>query len=137
MKLAFFCITVFVYFGHYSAKTSLILEFWNKGINISVAPWSSYVFQDILCTKQPFADVFKIGVLIGMLRPIFFIDINTHSHMKRKIINQKFIFLKKLFFQNVLVYIDLFYRCYYTRYFIYSNCMWRHVWATCNSITFT
>ena len=38
--------------------------FSNSKINISVAPWSSfYAFKDILCTKQPFADVFKIDVL--------------------------------------------------------------------------
>ena len=37
----------------------------NSEISISVAPWSSfYVFKDILCTKQPFADVFKIGVFM-------------------------------------------------------------------------
>ena len=45
------------------------------------------------------------------------------------------IYLKKLFLQNVLVFIDLFYR-YYLRYFIYSDCMQRHVCTTCNSITF-
>ena len=38
--------------------------FSNCKINISVAPWSSfYAFKDILCTKQPSADVFKINVL--------------------------------------------------------------------------
>ena len=39
--------------------------FSDSEINISVvAPWSSfYVFKEILCTKQPFADVFKIDVL--------------------------------------------------------------------------
>ena len=46
------------------------------------------------------------------------------------------IYLKKLFLQNVLVFIDLFYRYYYPRYFIYSDCMWRHVCTTYNSITF-
>ena len=37
----------------------------NSEISISVAPWSRfYVFKDILCTKQPFADVFNIGVFM-------------------------------------------------------------------------
>ena len=43
------------------------------------------------------------------------------------------IYLKKLFFQNVLVFIDLFYRYHCPLYFIYSNFMWRHVCTTCNS----
>ena len=37
---------------------------WILKLNFSVAPWSSfYVFKDILYTKQPFTDIFKIGVL--------------------------------------------------------------------------
>ena len=52
--------------------------------------------------------------------------------------NEKFwkIYLKKLFSQNVWVFIDLFYKYHYPLYFIYSNCMWRHVCTTktCNSI---
>ena len=46
------------------------------------------------------------------------------------------IYFKKLFFQNVLVFIDLFYRSHYPRYFIYSDGMWRHMFTTCNSINF-
>ena len=45
--------------------------------------------------------------------------------------------LKKLFFQIALVFIDLFYRYYYIRYFIYSDSMWHHVCTICNSIIFT
>ena len=38
--------------------------FLNSEINISVVSWPNfYVFKDILRNKQPFADVFKIGVL--------------------------------------------------------------------------
>ena len=39
--------------------------------------------------------------------------------------NQKLckIYLKKLFFQNVLAFIDLFYRYFYKHYFIYSDYM--------------
>ena len=36
-----------------------------------------------------------------------------------------------LFFQNVLTFIDLFYRYHYICYFIYSDCMWRHVPTIC------
>ena len=43
---------------------------------------------------------------------------------------------KKLFFQNVLAFIDLFYRYHYPRYFIYSDCMWCHVRTTCTSMIF-
>ena len=38
------------------------------------------------------------------------------------------IYFKKLFFQNVLAFIDLFYRYHYIRYFFYSDCMWRRVY---------
>ena len=41
------------------------------------------------------------------------------------------IYFKKLFFQNVLAFIDLFYRYHYIGYFIYSDCMWRHVYTIC------
>ena len=53
--------------------------------------------------------------------------------------NEKFLkfFLKKLFFQDVLVFIDLFYRYYYLLYFIYSDCILRHVCTTWFSIIFT
>ena len=37
------------------------------------------------------------------------------------------IYFKKLFFQNGLVFIDLFDRYHYIRYFIYSDCPWRNV----------
>ena len=63
-----FRIAVFVYFGYYKDFVISYLQipslFSNSEINISVAFWSSfYAFKDILCTKQPFADVFKIDVL--------------------------------------------------------------------------
>ena len=47
-----------------------------------------------------------IRPLKGMLQPIFCIDINTYSE------NEKLckISFKKLFFQNILAFIDLFYR---------------------------
>ena len=54
--------------------------------------------------------------LKGMLRPIL-IHIKTENEKVCKI------YLKKLFFQNVLVLIDLFYRNNYPRYFTYSDCM--------------
>ena len=44
------------------------------------------------------------------------------------------IYLKKLFFQNILAFIDLFYRNIYTRYFICSDCMRHHVSTICNEI---
>ena len=44
------------------------------------------------------------------------------------------IYLKKLFFQNILAFIDLFYRNIYTRYFICSDCMGYHVSTICNEI---
>ena len=43
-------------------------------------------------------------------------------------------YLKKLFFQNILAFIDLFYRNIYTRYFICSDCMGHHVSTICNEI---
>ena len=67
----------------------------------------------------------------GMFRPIFCIDINTHSDRKWKTMYN---LLKKLFLQNVLVFINLFYRYYYPRYFIYSDYVWRHMCTRCNSI---
>ena len=48
----------------------------------------------------------------GVLRPIFSIDVNTHNDRKRKIMK---IYLKKLFFENALVFIVIFYRYYYPR----------------------
>ena len=47
------------------------------------------------------------------------------------------LYLKKLFFQIVLVFIDCFYRCHYLLYFIYSDCVRCQVCTTCNSIIFT
>ena len=47
------------------------------------------------------------------------------------------IYFKKMFFQNVLVVIDLFHRYHYIRYFIYSDCMGRHVCTISNSLIFT
>ena len=45
-EVCFFCMAVFDFFS-------------NSERNISVVPWSSfYVFKDILCTKQPFSDIF-------------------------------------------------------------------------------
>ena len=46
------------------------------------------------------------------------------------------IYFKRLFSRNVQVFIDLFYRYHYPLYFIYSDCMWRHVCAICNSLLF-
>ena len=52
---------VFVYFGHYIAKT---LFSNSEKKRKKVAPWSRfYGCKYILCTKQPFADIFKIGLL--------------------------------------------------------------------------
>ena len=46
------------------------------------------------------------------------------------------IYFKKLFFQNVLAFIDVFYRYHYIHHFIYLDCMWHHVCTICNSIVF-
>ena len=46
-----------------------------------------------------------LALYVVMLGPVFCIDINTHSDRKEKL---RKIYLKKLFFQNVLVFIDLF-----------------------------
>ena len=57
----------------------------------------------------------------GILRPILCLDIYIHivaGHEK---------LCKIYFFQNVLAFIDLFHRYHYIRYFIYSDCKWRHV----------
>ena len=40
-------------------------------------------------------------------------------------------FISKNCFQNVLAFFDLFYSYHYIRYFIYSDCMWRHVYTIC------
>ena len=71
----------------------------------------------------------------GMLLPIFCVDINTHSDRKWKIMFN--LFTEKLFSQNVLIFIYIFYRYHYIHYFICSGCTWRHVWTICNSINFT
>ena len=42
------------------------------------------------------------------------------------------IYFKKLFSKKVLAFIDLLYRNHYIRYFIYSDCMWRHVCTILN-----
>ena len=76
----------------------------------------------------------KIWCLKGMLRPIICIDINTHSDKEWKIMLN---YLKKLFFKNVLAFIDHFYRYHYIHYFNYSDCMWHHVCTIYNSIIFT
>ena len=41
------------------------------------------------------------------------------------------IYFKRLFFQNVLAFIDLFYWYHYICYFILSDCMWRHLCLIC------
>ena len=66
----------------------------------------------------------------GVLRPILSIDVNTHNDRKQKIMK---IYLKKLFFENALVFIVIFYRYYYPCYFIYSDCMGSHVCAPFNN----
>ena len=47
----------------------------------------------------------SVLIVKGMLRPIFCIDINMHGDRNEKLCKN---YLKKLFFQNVLVFIDLF-----------------------------
>ena len=47
----------------------------------------------------------SVLIVKGMLRPIFCIDINMHGDRNEKLCKNYF---KKLFFQNVLVFIDLF-----------------------------
>ena len=42
-----------------------------------------------------------------------------------------------VFWGFILVFIGLSYRYHYSRYFIYSDCTWRHVCATSNLITFS
>ena len=79
--------------------------------------------------KMQFRSSFK-----GMLRQIFSIDKNRHSDRKTKIYVN---LLRKLFFQNVLVFIDVFYRYRYPHYFIYSDCVGRHMCTTCNAQIFT
>ena len=41
------------------------------------------------------------------------------------------IYLKKTIFSTYLAFIDLFYRYNYFSYFIYLDCMWRHVYTIC------
>ena len=41
------------------------------------------------------------------------------------------IYFKRLFLQNVLAFIDLFYWHHYICYFIFSDCMWHHVCLIC------
>ena len=41
------------------------------------------------------------------------------------------IYFKRLFLQNVLAFIDLFYWYHYICYFIFSDCMWHHVCLIC------
>ena len=41
------------------------------------------------------------------------------------------IYFKRLFLQNFLAFIDLFYWYHYICYFIFSDCMWRHVCLIC------
>ena len=61
MKLPFFALQFLHILDITLQRLSLFL---NSEINFSVAPWSSfYVFKDILYTKQPFTDIFKIGIL--------------------------------------------------------------------------
>ena len=47
------------------------------------------------------------------------------------------IYFKKTIFQDVFVFIDLFYRYHYPLYFVYSDCKWHHVCTTCNSRFFS
>ena len=56
-----------------------------------------------------------------MLWPTFYIDIDTNTVTGKEKLCK--IYFKKLFFENVLVFIDPFYRYHYIRYFIYSDCM--------------
>ena len=41
------------------------------------------------------------------------------------------IYFKRLFLQNFLAFIDLFYWYHYICYFIFSDCMWCHVYLIC------
>ena len=41
------------------------------------------------------------------------------------------IYFKKPFLQNVSAFTDLFYWYHYICYFIFSDCMWRHVYLIC------
>ena len=41
------------------------------------------------------------------------------------------IYFKTLCFQNVLAFFHLFYSYHHIRYFIHSDCMWRHVCTIC------
>ena len=61
-----------------------------------------------------------IRMIEGMLRPLFYIDINIYSDSIWKIMLNLF---RKTIFFNVLTLISLFYRYHYIRYFIYSVCM--------------
>ena len=47
------------------------------------------------------------------------------------------IYFKRLFLQNVLAFIDLFYWYHYISHFIFSNCMWRHVYLICTEEAIT
>ena len=84
---AIFWNLLFVYFRYYIAKTSLILEFWNKHFSCALVKF----FKDILCTKQPFADIFKIYVL-KTWRPstLFKRDSNVFMWMLRNFYEQFF-----------------------------------------------
>ena len=59
-------------------------------------------------------------MLKGMLQPMFCI---LQIHIVAE--NEKLckIYFKKIIFQNILAFIDLFYRYLYIRYFTYSDCM--------------
>ena len=90
----------------------------------------------VYCSNGPKWAQMSLNEFKGILQPIFYIDINKYTYWQEMTNYAKFV-KKKQFFQNVLVFVNLFYRYNYPRYFIYSDWMWRHVCATCNSLIFT
>ena len=77
----------------------------------------------------------ECGNLKGIIWLIFCIDVNTHIDRKWKIMQN--LLKENYFFKMFKFLLTSFNRYHYHLYLIYSDCMWRHVYATCNSFIFT
>ena len=111
----------------------LLLDFYLFFISVSL--FSMFFFYLLLCEAVPrwfvsslkeivFNEMknFKFNKILlkeysGQCSVLIQIHIVTRNEKLCKI------YFKKLFFQNVLASIDLFYRYHYIHYFIYSDCM--------------
>ena len=97
-----------------------------KGRHFVFIPISkSFILTFVVQTMTFQAKLPSQYFLNGILRPIFCININTHSVRNEKLCK---IYFKNLFFENVFAFIDFFYSI---RYFIYSDYIWRHVCTIC------